>query len=120
MENVWYVDSGSSNRMTSHGGWFKELQVLKNPGYVETGDDIAHPIVHTGNVPLSLEDGKVKYLVDVLHVPNMKKNLIFVEQMENQGFQVRFNVYGLYVEEYKKIGKWVAQKKKWERCLLLM
>ena len=27
-DNVWYVDSGASNHMTSHGEWFKELQAL--------------------------------------------------------------------------------------------
>ena len=47
MENVWYVDLGASNHMTSHGEWFKELLVLKNPSYVETGDDTTHPIAHT-------------------------------------------------------------------------
>ena len=63
--NVWYVDSGASNHMTSHGEWFKDMQTLQSPGYVETGDDIAHPIAHTGNVPLTLQDGNVKYLADV-------------------------------------------------------
>ena len=67
--------------MTNHGEWFKDMQTLDNPGYVETGDDTAHPIVHTGNIPLSLEDGQVKYLADVLHVPNITKNLVSVGQM---------------------------------------
>ncbi|MCO5553994.1 hypothetical protein L7F22_007520 [Adiantum nelumboides] len=44
----------------------------------ETGDDTAHPIAHIGNVPLSLQDGNVKYLADVLHVPNITKNLVSV------------------------------------------
>ncbi|MCO5577430.1 hypothetical protein L7F22_031262 [Adiantum nelumboides] len=98
--------------MTSHGEWFKELQALQNFGYVETGDDTAHPIVHTGNVPLSLQDGNVKYLADVLHLSNITKNLVSVGQMVEQGVQVRFNADGLYVEEYKKNGKLIAQGKK--------
>ena len=24
-EDVWYVDSGASNHMTSHGEWFREM-----------------------------------------------------------------------------------------------
>ncbi|MCO5593801.1 hypothetical protein L7F22_047819 [Adiantum nelumboides] len=117
--NVWYVDSGASNHMTNHGEWFKELQALQNPGYVETGDDTAHPIAHTGNVPLSLQDGNVKYLADVLHVPNITKNLVSVGQMVEQGLQVRFNADGLYVEEYKKNGKLIAQGKKVGRMFTL-
>ena len=116
-DNVWYVDSGASNHMTSHGEWFKELQALQSPGYVETGDDTAHPIAHSGNVPL--QDGNVKYLADVLHVPNITKNLVFVGQMVEQGLQVRFNSDGLYIEEFKKNRKLVAQGKKVGRMFTL-
>ena len=72
-EDVWYVDSGASNHMTSHGEWFKVMKDPKKPGYVETGDDTTHPIAHVGDVPLSMQDGKVKYLADVLHVPQITK-----------------------------------------------
>ena len=65
-DDVWYVDSGASNHMTSHAEWFNALRSPKKPRYVETGDDTAHPIKHVGNVPLSMNDGKVKYLADVL------------------------------------------------------
>ena len=118
-DNVWYVDSGASNHMTSHGEWFKELQNLTNPGFVETGDDTAHPIEHTRNVPLSMMDGKVKYLTGVLHVPNITKNLVSVGQMVEQGLQVRFNADSLFVEEFKKNGKLIAQGKKVGRMFTL-
>jgi len=52
--NVWYVDSGASNHMTSHGEWFRDIKDLKTPGFVETGDDTAHPITQIGKVPLSM------------------------------------------------------------------
>ena len=47
-------------------------------GYVETGDDTAHLIKHTGDVSLTMQDGKVKYLADVLHVPTITKNLVSI------------------------------------------
>jgi hypothetical protein len=68
------VDSGALNYMTSHGEWFKNTKDLKTPGFVETGDDIAHPITQIGKVPLSMQDGQTKYLKDVLHVPTITKN----------------------------------------------
>ena len=58
-----------------------DMQTLQNPGYVEIGYDTAHPIVHTRNVPLMLEDGNAKCLVVGLHVSNITKNLVFVGQM---------------------------------------
>ena len=118
-ENVWYVDSGASNHMTGHGEWFKDMQNLERPGYVETGDDTAHPFKHTGNVPLTMHDGKVKYLADVLHVPSITKNLVSVGQMVEQNLQVRFNPAGLFIEEYKEDGRLIAQGKKVGRMFTL-
>ena len=80
-KNVWYVYLGALNHMTSHGEWFKELQTLENLGFVETDDEIAHPIAHIRNVPLSLQNGNAKYLADALHVPNITKNLVSVRPM---------------------------------------
>jgi hypothetical protein len=88
VDNVWYVDSGASNHMTYHGEWFRDVKNLEKPGYVETGDDTAHPIAHIGNVPLAMQDGKIKYLSDVLHVPNITKNFVSVGQMIEHGLQV--------------------------------
>jgi hypothetical protein len=42
--NVWYVDSRASNHMNSHGEWFRDTRDLKTLGFVETSDDITHPI----------------------------------------------------------------------------
>ncbi len=52
------MDSGVSNYMTSHEEWFKNTKDLKTPGFVEIGDDIAHPITQIGKVPLSMQDGQ--------------------------------------------------------------
>ena len=77
-DDVWYVDSGASNHMTYHGEWFRAVKNLEKPGYVETGDDTAHPIAHIGIVPLVVQDGKMKDLSHVLNVPNITKNLVSV------------------------------------------
>jgi hypothetical protein len=79
--NVWYVDYGASNHMTSHGEWFRDIKDLKTPGFVETGDDTTHPSTQIGKVPLSMQDGQTKYLKDVLHVPTITKKLVSVGQM---------------------------------------
>ncbi len=55
--NVWYVDSRTSNHMTSHGGWFRDTKELKTPRFVETSDDTTHPITQIGKVRLSMQDG---------------------------------------------------------------
>jgi hypothetical protein len=52
--NVWYVDSRVSNHMTSHEEWFRNTKDLNTLGFVETSDDITHPITQIGKVPLSV------------------------------------------------------------------
>ncbi|MCO5564511.1 hypothetical protein L7F22_018172 [Adiantum nelumboides] len=69
---------GASNHMTSHGEWFKEMRQLDGPSYVETGDGSTHPIAQVEKFPLQMQDGKMKYLGDVIHVPNITKNLVSV------------------------------------------
>ena len=117
--DVWYVDSGASNHMTSHGEWFKDMHDPEQPGFVETGDDTAHPIAHVGNVPLSMQDGKVKYLADVLHVPRITKNLVSVGQMVEQGLQVRFNPDGCFVEDFNNKCRLIAKGKRIGRMFTL-
>ena len=80
-KDVWYVDSRVSDHMMHHKNWFNELHAPEKPGYVETGDDTLHPIEHVGKVSLSMHDGKTKHMADVLHVPTIRKNLVFVGQM---------------------------------------
>ncbi len=75
---------------------------MKTPGFVEIGDDITHPITQIGQVPLPMQDGKIKYLKDVFHVPTITNNLISVGQMVEQGLQVTFNPNGCFVEDMKK------------------
>jgi hypothetical protein len=119
VDNVWYVDSGAFNHMTYHGEWFRDVKNLEKLGYVETKDDTAHPIAHIRNVPLAMQDGKMKYLSNVLHVPNIAKNLVSVGQMIEQGLQVRFNPDGYYVEDFKDKCRLVAKGKRVGRMFTL-
>ena len=88
-KNVWFVDSGASNHMTSHDEWFSDVKNLEKLGYVETGDDTTHPIAQISKVPMAMQNVRTKYVLDVLHVPNITKNLVLVGQMVEQGLQVR-------------------------------
>jgi len=86
-----------------------ETKDLKTPSFVETGDDITHPITQVDKVPLSMQDGQTKYLKDVLHVPTITKNLVYVGQMVEQGLQVTFNPNGCFMEDMKNQGKLIAK-----------
>ena len=48
-KDVWFIEFGALNHMTSHQEWFRKLQVPNQPSYVETREDITHTIRHIGN-----------------------------------------------------------------------
>ena len=50
LDEVWYVDSGASNHMTSHKEWFSYLEKPAQPGVVATGDDTPHPSAMSGKM----------------------------------------------------------------------
>jgi hypothetical protein len=93
-EVMWYVDSGASNHMTGHKNWFESLREPEIPGYIQTGDNTTHQIEHVGDIPLWEAKGKTKYMFNVMHVPNLAKNLISVGQIMEQGMQVKFKQSG--------------------------
>ena len=51
---------------------------LVSLSYVDMGDDIAHPIAHIGRFQLTMQDGKMMYLVDVLIVSNIIKSQMYL------------------------------------------
>jgi transposase InsO family protein len=113
--DVWFVDSGASNHMTSHQEWFMNLREPERPGVVETGDDSTHMIQHIGDVALNNHDNK-GYMKDVLHVPTITKNLVSVGQIVEQGLQVRFNQEGCFIEDK---GQLIAHARREGRMFIL-
>lgn len=61
----------------------------------------------------------MKYLADVLHVPQITKNLVFVGQMVEQGLQVRFNHDGYFVEDFQNKCRLVAKGRRSGRMFTL-
>ena len=114
-DEVCYVDSSTSNHMTSHKEWFSYLEKPMQPGVVATGDDTPHPIENVGEVPLShvRQNGK---LMNVLHVPTITKNLVSVGQIVDQGMQVWFTHLGCFIEEE---GQVIAQGRRVGRIFIL-
>ena len=54
------------------------------------GDLSAAPVVGKGKVLLKLTSGKTVSLSDVLHVPNIRANLVFVSLLGKVGIKLAF------------------------------
>ena len=114
-DEVLYVDSGTSNHMTSHKEWFSYLEKPMQPRVVATEDDTPHSIENIGEVPLSHVGRKGK-LMNMLHVPTITKNLVFVGQIVDQGMQVRFTHLRCFIDEEGQI---IVQGRRGGRMFIL-
>ena len=72
--------------MTPHREWFYEYE--KYNGNVFLGDDLPKKITGRGRVKLFLNDGRIKTLPSVLHIPGLARNLISVNKMADVGVKI--------------------------------
>jgi hypothetical protein len=57
---------------------------------VTLGDDYQYPIKGVGESNYKINSGNSMKMKDVLYVPGLKKNLLFISSLEKKGFRVSF------------------------------
>ena len=70
--DYWLIASGVSFHMNPHEEWFYEYE--KYNGNVFLGDDSPKKNIGRQRVNLLLNDGRIKTLPGVLHIPSLAKN----------------------------------------------
>lgn len=87
--NVWYLDSGASNHMTSHEDILFEKR-KSNINEIITANNSKMKVHGVGKTNLFLNGEKIE--VDkVLYVPDLSCNLLSVNQLLQKGNRVNFN-----------------------------
>ena len=78
-DGIWYVDSGAATHVTGNAGKFSTLTPYFGKSNIVTGDGTHHPISNIGNVLIPLSKSSIP-LSDVVHAPNIKKNIVSVSK----------------------------------------
>lgn len=81
----WILDSGCTFHMCPHRDWFHSYDKIDG-GQVLLGNNMACHVVGIGSVQIQLEDGIVKTLSSVRHVPCLKRNLISLGMLDEAGY----------------------------------
>jgi len=76
--------------MTGKKDCFEFLEETACGSKIYLGDDSGYEIKGYGDIPVKLPSGDIKHLKNVLYVPGIKKILIFVSMITNQGMHVQF------------------------------
>lgn len=84
----WILDSRCSYHMCPNKDWFVTYQSL-NEGKVLLGNHASCKVVGIGTVKIKMFDGIVRVLMDVRHVPDLRKNLISLGTLDSKGYTYR-------------------------------
>jgi hypothetical protein len=85
-DQQWLLDFGASNHMFLHRHWIITYQSIDD-GVVYMGNDISSKVVGISNIRIKMFDGTVKILIDVRHVPDLRKNLISLGVLDTGGYK---------------------------------
>ena len=88
--DVWFLNSTASYHMTPNKEWFTSYR-SGSFGTIHLGDDKICAITGIGTIKIQLHDSVVRTLNDVRHIPDMRKNLIFLGTLYANGFNYRSN-----------------------------
>ena len=87
----WCLDSGATSHMTADGGTFKSLK--KTSKILQLANNFRTSIDGVGDIQITVPDGgngKRATLTQVLHVPDLRTNLMSVSKITDQGHEVTF------------------------------
>jgi hypothetical protein len=118
-KDIWYVDSGASNHLCSRKDWFATFKSIP-PQDIHLADNRVIVATGVGSVQVKLkvnareEDGVFQ---EVLYVPGLRGNLLSVDKISAQNFQVNFNSRGCVIRNQS--GRTVAVATRESGCYRL-
>lgn len=83
----WILDSGCSYHMCPNREWFTTYRSTDG-GTVLMGNNHSCKTEGLGSVRIKMHDGVVRTLMDVRHVPELRKNLISVGALDSGGCKI--------------------------------
>ncbi|GJY55669.1 zinc finger, CCHC-type containing protein, partial [Tanacetum coccineum] len=72
----WWYDSGATTHVCNNRDLFKTYKETADGHEVMMGDNHTSKVIGSGNVEIQFTSGKKLTLMNVLHVPNIRKNLV--------------------------------------------
>ncbi|GJX02619.1 zinc finger, CCHC-type containing protein [Tanacetum coccineum] len=84
---AWWVDSGAIVHVCKDRCWFKTYESLNDGSILHMGNESTALVHGRGCVDLRFSSRKVVSLLNVLHVPNIRKNLVSSSILNNCGYK---------------------------------
>jgi hypothetical protein len=89
--DIWLIDSGASRHMTGYSEHLTDLVEKESCLHVVLGDNARYIVEGVGSSSFQLDSDIPLQLSEVLYVPRMKRNLVYVSALEDKGYKVIFS-----------------------------
>ncbi|GKA47271.1 zinc finger, CCHC-type containing protein [Tanacetum coccineum] len=84
---AWWIDSGATTHVCKDRCWFKTYEPVEDESVLYMGDDHFAPVHGKGSIVLEFSYGISITLFNVLYVPKLRKNLIYVHVSNKYGYK---------------------------------
>jgi len=91
MGSVWYLDSSASFHIIGCRELFSDLEEKYFQMHIKLGDEKRYKVARTCTTTFERESVSPLRLKDVMFVPSLKKNRIFVAVLEDHRYDVIFS-----------------------------
>ena len=86
----WWVDTGATRHICADSKMFSMYQKVDGGDHLTMGNSSTSQVVGQGTVVLKMTSGKELTLKNVLHVPDIRKNLVSGSLLSKAGFKLVF------------------------------
>ena len=107
--------------MTCNKNWYANFKETHNGASIYLGDDRTHQIKGYRDIPLTLPNGTIRHIHNVVYVPGIKKNLISMSTITDQNLKVEFfkNYFIVkdLLDKFKTV-QWESEKEAYTNLIL--
>jgi len=86
--SYWWLDSGVTVHVCNNKAWFKTYEELKKPEEVLMGNHNSAKVLGKWTIELYFTSGKKLSLLNVFHIPEIRKNLVSTSLLSKKGFKI--------------------------------
>ena len=97
--NSWWIDLAATKHITRDREFFVDFKKKAVGEYkVYMGNNTYSDVLGEGKCKISVK-GSIVVLHNVLYVPNIQKNLIFVPILDGKGYDIKFKSRKVYINK---------------------
>ena len=90
-KSIWWIDSGATvHVVNSLQGFHTRRTLQRGERRIKVANGVEAEVKAIGDLSLELVDGFVLKLSDVLYVPSLRRNLISVSRLDDNGYDFHF------------------------------